>query len=199
MQDFKVIHSKKRDFIVIKSDDKKCRLVSFHKFIYESVNGPVPEGYTIHHIDFDKNNNDISNLIALPKKQHKKFHDCVNYIRGLSGRNIKIKIEGSKNDEKYMELYKKGFRAIKLIINQDKEYILMRDHIGNQFQIPRPLLIKIEFAKIKIEKYSYEELIGMGYKFIKKIRDRETISYLFESPYGNKVCKKECDLFQNKA
>jgi len=201
MQVFKIIRSKDgRDCYLVEKDGGKVGIISVHKFIYEKANGPVPEGYDIHHIDFDRHNNDISNLIAIPRQQHKKYHYCVNRIRALAqnNTNIKFKSNKTKEDARYKELYRKGFRAVKIYNDENYEVVLMRDHIGNEFHVPKPLFVNVELSNIKIKKYSYEELIGMGYKFIKKIRDRETISYLFESPYGNKVCKKECDLFQNK-
>lgn len=36
--------------------------------------------YEVHHIDLDRNNNDISNLLILPKKLHKEYHACLNSI-----------------------------------------------------------------------------------------------------------------------
>lgn len=34
--------------------------------------------YDIHHIDFNHENNDIDNLLLLPKKLHRKLHDAKN-------------------------------------------------------------------------------------------------------------------------
>ena len=36
--------------------------------------------YVIHHIDFDRSNNDISNLLLLPKELHSKYHMIINAI-----------------------------------------------------------------------------------------------------------------------
>ena len=36
--------------------------------------------YEIHHIDMDRTNNNISNLILLPKKLHKRLHACYSKI-----------------------------------------------------------------------------------------------------------------------
>jgi len=198
MQDFKVIHSKKRDFIVIKGDDKKCRIVEMHKFVYESVNGPVPEGYEIHHIDFNKYNNDISNLIALPREQHKKYHACVNYMTGI----VKIyknmtqipNSKKAKDERRYRELYNQGFRPVKIYKDRDYEHVIMRDCVGNDFNLLKPFYV-VDVEEIKVKKYSYAQLIEMGYKFIKEVFDGVAISYQFKSPFGNKICFKECDLF----
>ncbi len=46
---------------------------SYRKIWIENC-GEIPDGYDIHHIDGDRNNNDISNLLALPSELHRKYH-----------------------------------------------------------------------------------------------------------------------------
>lgn len=38
--------------------------------------------YDVHHIDFDRTNNDINNLILLPKELHSKYHLLINELGG---------------------------------------------------------------------------------------------------------------------
>ncbi len=47
-----------------------------HQYIYCYFNNleKIPEGYVIHHKDFDKLNNDISNLELISKFEHKSLH-----------------------------------------------------------------------------------------------------------------------------
>ena len=45
-----------------------------HRVIWEAHNGPIPEGYDIHHIDRDKANNNIDNLKMLPHNEHARIH-----------------------------------------------------------------------------------------------------------------------------
>src|SRR5512135_3712346 len=45
-----------------------------HRAIWESERGPVPEGCSIHHIDHDTRNNDISNLACVPSTEHHSYH-----------------------------------------------------------------------------------------------------------------------------
>lgn len=52
-------------------DGKRYRL---HRYIWEYYNGKIPKGYHIHHKDHNKNNNEISNLELLTKKEHSKRH-----------------------------------------------------------------------------------------------------------------------------
>lgn len=45
-----------------------------HVYVWEYHNGKVPKGYHIHHIDFDKDNNEIDNLQLLTASAHLKLH-----------------------------------------------------------------------------------------------------------------------------
>lgn len=45
-----------------------------HIYVWEFYNGKVPKGFEIHHKDFDRSNNDISNLQLLSKSEHRKLH-----------------------------------------------------------------------------------------------------------------------------
>lgn len=45
-----------------------------HRFVWQYYVGNIPEGYHIHHSDFDKSNNKIENLQLLTKKEHSKIH-----------------------------------------------------------------------------------------------------------------------------
>lgn len=54
-----------------------------YRKLYESHYGiKIPPGYEIHHIDQNRNNNDIDNLILLPKKLHSQLHWVHNILSG---------------------------------------------------------------------------------------------------------------------
>lgn len=46
-----------------------------HREIYSHHNGEIPEGYVIHHVDFDPSNNDSTNLLALTQSAHITLHN----------------------------------------------------------------------------------------------------------------------------
>ena len=46
-----------------------------HRLIYESVWGKIPETHVIHHIDGDKTNNCILNLLMVSKEHHSSLHN----------------------------------------------------------------------------------------------------------------------------
>lgn len=58
------------------SERKNAR--QLHRAVWEHYNGTIPDGYQIHHKDFDVDNNDISNLECLPAKEHLKLHAARN-------------------------------------------------------------------------------------------------------------------------
>lgn len=54
---------------------EKKKRIPYHQFVWISNNGDIPEGYHIHHIDGDKLNNDISNLVCIAPGEHSKIHN----------------------------------------------------------------------------------------------------------------------------
>ncbi len=45
-----------------------------HVYVWEFYNGKIPKGYHIHHIDMNKDNNEIENLVMLSASEHEKLH-----------------------------------------------------------------------------------------------------------------------------
>ena len=45
-----------------------------HREIWESVNGKIPDGCVIHHVDENPFNNDIKNLVCVSISEHAKIH-----------------------------------------------------------------------------------------------------------------------------
>ena len=54
--------------------DEHRKMFLLHRDIWDFYNGPIPLKHDIHHVDFNKFNNDISNLICLSKHDHQKLH-----------------------------------------------------------------------------------------------------------------------------
>jgi hypothetical protein len=53
----------------------KAHINNPYRKIYKEHFGEIPEGYHIHHIDFNPHNNEPSNLVALTPEEHVKVHD----------------------------------------------------------------------------------------------------------------------------
>lgn len=59
-----------------KDDEGKLRFE--HCIVWEKANGKIPLGMQIHHIDFDKTNNNLSNLQLVTPLDHKRLHQgCI--------------------------------------------------------------------------------------------------------------------------
>ena len=45
-----------------------------HCYVWRYFNGPVPEGFHVHHVDENKSHNNIENLMCIPGELHTKYH-----------------------------------------------------------------------------------------------------------------------------
>jgi hypothetical protein len=51
---------------------------------YEKITGvKLPKSFEVHHIDGDRTNNHILNLVALPRKLHKEYHAKLSYTKNF--------------------------------------------------------------------------------------------------------------------
>lgn len=80
-----------------------------YRRLYEDMTGEkIPKGYEIHHIDFNKKNNDIDNLVMLPKKLHRKLHKHItmyNYQQYELDLKVKSIIETGHATNSYLKNY----------------------------------------------------------------------------------------------
>lgn len=60
--------------VIICYDDGSRRTMSYHKYLWENEYGAVEEGYDIHHIDENPDNNVLSNLEKVESTKHKREH-----------------------------------------------------------------------------------------------------------------------------
>ena len=70
-----------------------------HRVVWEHFNGTIPEYYHVHHIDKNKDNNDISNLELIECHAHLSEHGKLNFEAkyGEDSYTATYKIEGSPN------------------------------------------------------------------------------------------------------
>ena len=53
--------------------------MDYRKLYFENF-GQQPDHFEIHHMDHNRNNNEISNLVSIPRKLHKRYHAFYNFI-----------------------------------------------------------------------------------------------------------------------
>ena len=56
------------------SGNKTVKHRLLHRRIWADANGDIPDGYVVHHVDGDWQNNDLSNLEAIPSGKHSSDH-----------------------------------------------------------------------------------------------------------------------------
>lgn len=71
------------------------RGVRLHRAVWEHYNGPIPEGYHVHHIDEDASNNQIDNLVLLNGIVHLNMHAKEESRRENGRRAIAIAIQAA--------------------------------------------------------------------------------------------------------
>lgn len=59
-----------------------------HIYVWEKYNGAIPEGYHVHHIDHDTDNNEIENLKLMEKYEHLRYHASLQ-DKALTRNNLK--------------------------------------------------------------------------------------------------------------
>ena len=84
--------------------------------------------FEIHHIDLDRGNNDIKNLILLPKDLHKKYHGLLPYVQSLvDNKSIKTMIDMNNGQTLYYDEMKE-FCEVMIEINEWKLKKASRDY-----------------------------------------------------------------------
>ena len=64
--------------------------MDYRKYYQELTNKKIPKGYEIHHIDLNRDNNNINNLVMLPKKLHQEYHRTLSNLNYVGEVNTEI-------------------------------------------------------------------------------------------------------------
>jgi hypothetical protein len=89
----------------------------------------VKKGYDIHHIDKNRNNNSILNLVALPKELHQKYHKNQFSNPTLHNRIYYNLLGSLEPGNAFNEYFLEQFSEFVLIFNECKKYIDYRDYL----------------------------------------------------------------------
>lgn len=81
-----------------------------HVEVWERHHGrPVPDGHQIHHVDFDKLNNDPSNLLAVTPTEHKRLHSGCELRDGIWFKPCKLCGELKSVDAEHWYISREGW------------------------------------------------------------------------------------------
>jgi len=138
-----------------------------YRKIWEKINGPIPldecgRRYEIHHIDGNRNNNDLSNLQCVSIEEHFKIHydqgDWAAAFRIAQRMTIDPEIKSklmSKSNKKRLEEGSHPFLQEEFKKLQQRAMTSMINDNKHPFQNPEVIKKAI---KVKQEKYNHEEL-----------------------------------------
>lgn len=58
-----------------------------HRRMWEDANGPIPDGWDIHHVDENKTHNALDNFECLPKAEHTRMYSphCNQFVHRCGG------------------------------------------------------------------------------------------------------------------
>lgn len=63
------------------SDSASDGIRRLHRAVWFTYHGTIPEGFDVHHIDGDRDNNQIENLLCLPRGIHLRDHGLAQSVR----------------------------------------------------------------------------------------------------------------------
>ena len=173
--------------------DGKPHRIRLHTYVWEKHNGPVPEGYDIHHIDHDKSNNDIENLVAIPESEHRKLHmderDKLELTYIMETCAIPKAVEWHKSEaghEWHKQQYEKS-----LAPKWDEQVTMTCAYCGKPYQISPLMKGRSRFCSNKCKTaYRYRS----GLDNIERVCPICGKTFTINKYSRTKTCSKECSV-----
>jgi hypothetical protein len=104
----------------------------YRKFYEKVLNVKLIKDFHVHHIDGNRENNEINNLLALPKDLHNKYHKCVNdYYRYCHSKKLNVKIN-SHNCNFAFQFEVNTMNNLHSILKECQKYLLYRNYKINK-------------------------------------------------------------------
>lgn len=88
---------------------------NYRKLFEQSYNIKIPDDMEIHHIDLDHNNNELENLMIIPKELHNEYHKVlsefertrIQIINIITGNELNNIVESENILISFLEIKKK--------------------------------------------------------------------------------------------
>lgn len=166
------------------------RRIRLHIYVYQCERGrDIPEGWSIHHIDGNKNHNDINNLACIPQYYHASYHSK-KYVEVHKEEMIQqmneIRNKASKwhGSEEGREWHKQHYEKMKANLYQMHDFKCL--FCGKEFQSTR---VGSKFC-CNAHKTRYRNSLGLDNETRKCIVCGKTFSV--NKYQSTKTCSKEC-------
>lgn len=127
------------------SRDCKKRSFRVNRLVYETFIGKIPNGYEVHHIDGNRLNNCVDNLIAITEKEHNRIHREANpnIVKGIVDYQKNVRAKG------VVQLSLDG-----RFIAEYPSYKEAERKTGISYTSIRQFINKIEYAPGKLRKHA---------------------------------------------
>lgn len=103
--------------------------MNYRKKYEELLNLILSNKEEIHHLDMDRENNNINNLVAIPKKLHKQYHSYLRIYEDGLKMTVGTSLEFQKEYEFEIKKWKKHTEKLINIENEIKKYIKKRNSL----------------------------------------------------------------------
>lgn len=76
----------------VKREGGKTKAKRLHIYVWEKYNGEIPADHHVHHIDHNSDNNEIDNLMLMPKFEHLSLHGKIESTKAKARRIFESKV-----------------------------------------------------------------------------------------------------------
>lgn len=99
----------------------------YHAFYEKQTGKPVPTDFHVHHIDFDRGNNNISNLVAIPSDLHNLYHTLYDSFSTFKPLSIPLPNSPTQNGNGHFEYYANVTSRFYKVYKEVQDFCIFRD------------------------------------------------------------------------
>ncbi len=173
--------NKHSGYYVITSSKEGNNGKKLHRLIMEEYLGcEIPKGYLVHHVDENKLNNDIDNLVLVKKVEHSEIHRDVFSFEGRRHTEKTKNLIGLKSKEMWKDKSKIGL--FRVHIHQDDRCKQGFDYC---YQYPKNSK-QCRISSVNILKLR-DKVLAKGLEWF--VVDEDKVKSNFDSVTADKLCE----------